>query len=90
MFYFNNFNLPRRAVLHGQVQTVSESRVVQQAVQQTVLQQTGLLLHYHLLQFKAKVPIQLQATQDGQQAHQVRIRMGRQVWDGKRIIQHPL
>lgn len=86
-FYFNDFDLARRAVLQGQVQTVPESRVVQQAVQQAVLQQAGLLLQHHLLQLRAKVPVQLQATQDGQQPHQVGTG---QVLDGKRTIQLPL
>lgn len=69
-YYLQDFDPPRRTVLHADVQAVAEDRIPQQAMQQAVLQQTGLLLDKDLLQLRLEVSVQLQATQQTQQAQQ--------------------
>lgn len=68
--YLQDFDPPRRTVLHADVQAVAEDRIPQQAMQQAVLQQAGLLLDEDLLQLRLEVSVQLQATQQAQQAQQ--------------------
>lgn len=72
--YLHDFHLSWNAVFHGNIHTVAQSHVVDEAVQQSVLKQTLPLLLHRLLQLRDQVPVDLQLTEQGQQPQQAGLR----------------
>lgn len=72
--YLHHLHLEAGQVLQGRVHTGLESRGVQEASEQGVLGQQGLLLHQRLAQLLLQVPVELQTAGGSQQPTQCLLR----------------